>query len=1438
MAVTFVRTHTAVSIKTAGTTNLGVNISTATTAGNTLIARILFDNAGTASKPVVSSIAKMAGETNSWVFLGAARSTSTSAGAFASGEMWAIQTTVAWSVATYTVTLDTSVTMKANLVQEFSGVLATLRSTVGTAYSTTTTAASAATTGTTPVTGDLTVGFIFGSNVAAAQAGDTDTTGGSWSTASGLGSTGSGAATNNFGIAQYKILTGTNHQTLNNSAAMTAGNGSIVAILQQYVPPAITQAASRFYADGTETGSTALAAQDATPSVDVTSTDVNLQLRTRLQSTTAVAVNSTDDFQLQWDKNTSGAWANVSTGIGYDESHYDTDYSAYVSVGQSFKGDGTQLTKAAMYVKKWGTPPAGDYVNAYLYTHSGTYGVNGTFGSNVASATPVPVTNLTTSYGWMEFTFDGTFTLVADTPYFLIVEAHDFDGGATFGADASSPTHAGNSYLYDGETSSVGGDLLFRINTPPSVIAYASTNLTDGAATTNRLTGGTGTFTAGKISEDGLVDDLGWAGNNHTELLYSLTLKKDSLVNGDAIRFRVLRNGVTTGLTYTQTPTIDVVKATLATQAAYGFYEGDEASASILGAQDTPYAHSIDSDRYFSVRVRLQAGSTAPPSTSDWQLQYEKNTSGTWVNVTASSVGIQSVEGYLTNNAATTNRLTGGSGSFVAGKCSTDGLVEDFGWTANNFTELLYECYSVSADFVNGDTLRFRVTSDVLYSVYPTLNLYKTTTLDMEAYRWYADGTESGSTAAAAQDTIVAYRAGTTNNIQLRMRLKTNVVLPATADLTLRVGSNSGNLAPVTSSTDVAIYNSASLTDGAATTNRLTGGTGTFTAGKISEDGVVDDITWPVANYTEILFALTAKNTIPAGALRVFDLTCSVAGSGVSMDAEPRIIVGDAAGLATSQWGKDDASETSLASATDAVRRAPGSAGFILRYALMLITQSPAIAATSDWQLQYDKNSSGSWVNVSNANTDIKGFDSTQYTDGQTMSSHRINSGLLPPLFEGKVSEDGLIDDMGGTNWVGSLLTEFVYALNLPATTTFIEGDLLRFRVLLNGTPLPDYQTNPARLLVAYPLIKQSVYCLYDINSTATGGTQLSPPGGGVYIAAADTSMQVRIALANPNGPDAVAQAWQLQYDKNYSGSWTNVAGGAQVIPVNAANLTDDAATSNVFYVPEGGTFQAGRISEDGLTVASVDIPTGYFVEHLYAFQVRGSVLTTGDVIRLRVVGTETFQTYQPIDYPMITVGATPTVNVVAYRWERDDGSESAASAYAGQDSAATVYMPPASTIKIRLRILVQNTTSTAIHSTDLFRLECEKNLSGTWSYSDGGGVFGSTHTSAPDGTPTTNRLTGGTGSFQPGKVGATWTVDDVGIPANGFTELVYTMWAPESSVAEGLILRFRLRFTLNLGNVTQSVTPRVNWTKIEPVASTPRNVRLGNAALQRSFSR
>ena len=241
MAVAFVRSHGNSFIKVNGGT---VYLTTSLVpAGSLLVMAMVHDNTATANSPTASIISKGAGETNSWVLLGRATYPNAgTAGAFASGELWVIKTTVDWASGTslscqYTPTN----TMKAQNLLEFSGAEATVRGTVGTAYSTTTTAANASTSSSTAVIGDLALGLLFGSNVAAAQAGSTHALGGTWSTPIGVGSTGGNVATNNFGVAQYKTMNAAAFASMVNSAAMTAGNGSICAILQ---PALVTQQAT------------------------------------------------------------------------------------------------------------------------------------------------------------------------------------------------------------------------------------------------------------------------------------------------------------------------------------------------------------------------------------------------------------------------------------------------------------------------------------------------------------------------------------------------------------------------------------------------------------------------------------------------------------------------------------------------------------------------------------------------------------------------------------------------------------------------------------------------------------------------------------------------------------------------------------------------------------------------------------------------------------------------------------------------------------------------------------------------------------------------------------------------------------------------------------------------------------------------------------------
>lgn len=166
------------------------------------------------------------------------------------------------------------------------------------------------------------------------------------------------------------------------------------------------------------------------------------------------------------------------------------------------------------------------------------------------------------------------------------------------------------------------------------------------------------------------------------------------------------------------------------TQRAFGFYaDGAENTSTALAAENTNITRLVTSDSNLQLRVGLQesgAGSVSGATTDDYQLQYSKN-GGAYTNVTTSSSNVKGfASASLTDAGTTTQRLSSGTGSFVAGEISETGLVTDRQLTANNFTEMLYSLTIVAADTTTGDTLDFRVLlngATITYSVTPRITV-------------------------------------------------------------------------------------------------------------------------------------------------------------------------------------------------------------------------------------------------------------------------------------------------------------------------------------------------------------------------------------------------------------------------------------------------------------------------------------------------------------------------------------------------------------------------------------------------------------------------------------------------------------------------------------------------------------------------------------------
>lgn len=384
---------------------------------------------------------------------------------------------------------------------------------------------------------------------------------------------------------------------------ITSGGWGVVGFALIPDEPTFTQAEAAFYEDGTEAGSTVIDSGADSITRDISGGNSNILLRVRLQETNGAPALATDDYQLQYELNDSGGWQSVGdTGSvidSYAEANRSTDINMYAAnqaakVAQSFTGNGSILGKATFYLKKAGSPTGN--ATAKIYAHSGTFGSTSVpTGAALATSDNFDVSTLTGSSQLIDFTFSGAnkIALSNGTRYCVAIEhaTGDASNRVQLAVDDSSPTHGGNIAFDDAGTwvALADTDMCFYVYTAPATAAvgFASGSLTDGNATTNRLGSGTGSFVAGEISEDGLVDNSQITASNFTEELYSLTLVAAELADADTLDFRVLRNGATTGITYTVVPRITVEESAAASAAVTGTITPSATEADIVAGGKT-----------------------------------------------------------------------------------------------------------------------------------------------------------------------------------------------------------------------------------------------------------------------------------------------------------------------------------------------------------------------------------------------------------------------------------------------------------------------------------------------------------------------------------------------------------------------------------------------------------------------------------------------------------------------------------------------------------------------------------------------------------------------------------------------------------------------------------------------------------------------------------
>ena len=191
---------------------------------------------------------------------------------------------------------------------------------------------------------------------------------------------------------------------------------------------------------------------------------------------------------------------------------------------------------------------------------------------------------------------------------------------------------------------------------------------------------------------------------------------------------------------------------------------------------------------------------------------------------------------------------------------------------------------------------------------YNEVTLAAVFTPDVDAFRFYSDGTESGSSPKAAEDTNIELDATGDAQFHLRYRIQNTTAEAGagTDDYALEVSKNSGSYAAVTaSSSDVQSDTASGLTADAATTNRATNGisdgTGSFVAGEQEEtNGVIENIALTASNFTEHVWACKLIDAdLGDGNTLDFRVTLNAGAPGMANSVTPRITTPSDADLST-----------------------------------------------------------------------------------------------------------------------------------------------------------------------------------------------------------------------------------------------------------------------------------------------------------------------------------------------------------------------------------------------------------------------------------------------------------------------------------------------------------------------------------------------------------
>ncbi len=334
---------------------------------------------------------------------------------------------------------------------------------------------------------------------------------------------------------------------------------------------------------------------------------------------------------------------------------------------------------------------------------------------------------------------------------------------------------------------------------------------------------------------------------------------------------------------------------------AFRFYDGRgaEDTSAPAAAENTNIEMDTDglSNFVFVLRYRVQEvgdGDVDGDATDDYQLQFRENGGGGWSDVTASSANPIKFSPFdypqfdNLNGDPTTNRtqdgISDGTGSFDAGQIATGiTFVFDHLQAGNSWTEHMYCLVTQNVQWGGVDFIEFRMryNGGGMNNAFVPRITKKIFIPDVHVFRFYEDGTESGSTPLAAEniDLLAFDMLSGDRDIHLRLGVEEDGgTSGATTDDYHLFASHLGVVFPVTTSSSVVKADSASgLTGGNDTTDRstdgITDGVGTFVAGEQSETGTVTDRQLTASNFTEHVYSLVViANDVSHGDVIGFSL--------------------------------------------------------------------------------------------------------------------------------------------------------------------------------------------------------------------------------------------------------------------------------------------------------------------------------------------------------------------------------------------------------------------------------------------------------------------------------------------------------------------------------------------------------------------------------------